>query len=84
MGDLVLSRIVGTQLAVARRSESILQSPRIRQDRVLILVIIAVALVIAAGVLTAWWITCQNKGMYPALDTAPWNAGGTWKAYCAK
>jgi hypothetical protein len=53
-----------------------------RRDRWVTVVIIAIALVVAVGLVTAWWITCQNEGMYPALDMPSWNSGGTWKAYC--
>lgn len=53
-----------------------------RDQVVLILVIIAIALVVAVGLAVAWWITCQNKGKYPALDMPSWQTGGTWRAYC--
>lgn len=56
----------------------------VRLDRWVQLVIIALALVLAVGLMVAWWITCQNKGLYPALDMPSWNAGGRWKAYCAR
>lgn len=48
------------------------------------LVLIAIALLLAVGLITAWWITCQNKGMYPAMDMPSFSAGGTWKVYCRK
>lgn len=54
----------------------------VRRDNWVVLVVIAIALVVAVGLGVAWWITCQNKGLYPALDQPSWKEGGTWKAYC--
>jgi len=54
----------------------------IRRDSWVQLVVIGLALILAVGLAVAWWITCQRKGMYPALDMPSWNSGGTWKAYC--
>jgi hypothetical protein len=56
--------------------------PDVRKDRWVVLVVIAIALVLAVGLAVAWFITCQNRGMYPALDMPSFNKGGTWKAYC--
>lgn len=53
-----------------------------RRDRWVVAVFISVALVVAVGLAVAWWITCQNKGMYPAVDMPAFSQGGTWKAYC--
>lgn len=53
-----------------------------RTDRWVIFVVVPLALIVVFGVLTAWWIACQQKGMYPALDFPSWNSGGTFKAYC--
>jgi hypothetical protein len=44
--------------------------------------LVPLALIVVFGVFTAWWIACQQKGMYPALDFPSWNSGGTFKAYC--
>lgn len=57
---------------------------RVRVDRWVWIVAIAIALILAVGLAVAWWITCQNQGGFPALDMPSWDAGGTWKAYCAK
>lgn len=65
---------------VARRSES----PGTRQDRFVWLIVIAVAVVIVLGLVTAWFIYCQSRGGWPALDMPSWSSGGTWKVYCAK
>lgn len=54
----------------------------VRIDRWAILVAIAVALIVLVGFATAWWIACQNKGLYPAFDMPSLQGGGTWKAYC--
>lgn len=55
-----------------------------RRDRWAVLVVISIALVLAVGLGVAWWITCQSKGMYPALDMPSFKDGGTWKAYCKR
>ncbi|KGJ81780.1 hypothetical protein GY21_01520 [Cryobacterium roopkundense] len=65
-------------------SNSMIRLSAVRTDRWVVLVIIALALIVAFGLLTAWWIVCQSKGMYPALDMPSWANGGTWKAYCRR
>jgi len=70
--------------SLAERSAALSTGSTVRVDRWVIIVVIAVAVVLAIGLATAWWIACQNKGMYPALDMPNWNSGGTWKAYCKK
>lgn len=67
---LVLPRVLETQLS------------EVRADRWVVVVLIAIALVAAVGLGAAWWIVCQNKGMYPAFDMPNFSTGGTWKAYC--
>jgi hypothetical protein len=49
-----------------------------------VLIIIPIAVVIALGLLTAWFIYCQRRGLWPALDMPSWSSGGTWKVYCAR
>jgi hypothetical protein len=60
-----------------------LQSSAVRRDRWVVLVVIAIAVVIAAGLLVAWWAACQSRGLYPALDMPSWQDGGTWKVCCS-
>jgi heme A synthase len=55
-----------------------------RQDRFVWIIVIAIAVVIALGLLTAWFVYCQSRGGWPALDMPSWSSGGTWKVYCAK
>lgn len=65
---------------VARRSDS----RGTRQDRFVWLIVVAVAVVIVLGLMAAWFIYCQSRGGWPALDMPGWSSGGTWKLYCAK
>lgn len=84
MSNLVLGGTVHAQGMVVGGIDTARQRMALKQDRVVVLVIIAIALLIAAGLVTAWWITCQNKGMYPAMDMPSFSTGGTWKVYCRK
>lgn len=84
MSDLSLASLALPHTLVARSPRAVAEQFGLRQDRVVVLILIAIALIIAAGLAVAWWAACQNKGMYPALDMPSWNAGGTWKAYCKK
>jgi hypothetical protein len=83
--DLLIAKaaVAGTALSskVRGRAESAVVS-QFRTDRWAIFVVVPLALIVVFGVLTAWWIACQQKGMYPALDFPNWNSGGTFKAYC--
>lgn len=56
----------------------------LRHDRFVWIIVIAIAVVIALGLLTAWFVYCQSRGGWPALDMPSWSSGGTWKVYCAK
>ena len=58
--------------------------PSIRADRAAWLILIPIAVVVAMGLLTAWFIYCQTQGGWPALDMPSWTSGGTWKVYCTK
>ncbi|MGN7192461.1 MULTISPECIES: hypothetical protein [unclassified Curtobacterium] len=84
MSNLVLTGAVQSQSALLGSIDAAHQRLALKQDRVVVLVLIAIALILAVGLVTAWWITCQNKGMYPAMDMPSFSAGGTWKAYCRK
>jgi hypothetical protein len=84
MSNLVLRGAIHSQAAFVDGVNLTHRMLVLKQDRVVVLVFIAIALIVALGVVTAWWITCQNKGMYPALDMPSFSAGGTWKAYCKK
>ncbi|MFL0360042.1 hypothetical protein [Curtobacterium flaccumfaciens] len=84
MSNLVLNGAHYSQSAITDRVESMRDRLALKQDRVVVLVLIAIALLLAVGLITAWWITCQNKGMYPAMDMPSFSAGGTWKVYCRK
>ncbi len=61
-----------------------IQLGRVRVDRWVFLVVIAIAIVIVAGLAVAWWAACQGQGAYPAVDMPSFSTGGTWKVYCAK
>lgn len=54
----------------------------IRRDPWVVLVVVAVAVILAVGLVAAWWMACQSRGMYPAFDMPNWQNGGTWKIYC--
>jgi hypothetical protein len=56
---------------------------RLSRDSWVWIVVIAIALVLAVGLMVAWWIVCQQQGGYPAVDMPSWQSGGTWKVYCA-
>ncbi|MBT1546749.1 MULTISPECIES: hypothetical protein [Curtobacterium] len=84
MSNLVLNGALYSQSAITDGVESMRDRLALKQDRVVVLVLIAIALLLAVGLITAWWITCQNKGMYPAMDMPSFSAGGTWKVYCRK
>ncbi len=71
------SGLVRVSSGVAARRDS-----PVRLDRWVVVVVIAIALVLAVGLAAAWWITCQVRGMYPALDMPSFQNGGTWVAYC--
>lgn len=55
-----------------------------RVDRVVFLIVIAIAIVIAMGFMAAFIYYCQTKGAWPALDMPSFSSGGTWKLYCRK
>lgn len=61
-----------------------LRLPTIRTDRPVWLILIPIAAILAMGLLTAWFIYCQYKGGWPAVDMPSLSNGGTWKAYCRK
>ncbi|WP_295013652.1 hypothetical protein [uncultured Microbacterium sp.] len=55
----------------------------VRRDSFVWIIVIAIAVVIALGLMAAWFIYCRNQGGWPALDMPSWSSGGTWKVYCA-
>jgi len=69
--------------AVAAGEERIRGLLVVRRDSYVWLIVIAIAVVIALGLMTAWFIYCRNQGGWPALDMPSWSTGGTWKVYCA-
>lgn len=75
-------------LSVAEAAREKLQTVRraavTRTDRFVWLIVIAVAVVIVLGLMTAWFIYCQQRGGWPAVDMPSFQSGGTWKVYCAK
>ncbi|MFZ7088966.1 hypothetical protein [Curtobacterium sp. RRHDQ10] len=83
MSNLVVDTVVGLQIARARGLDAVIGRTEVSRDR-FVVVILAIAIILAAGIAVAWWAACQSKGLYPALDMPSWNAGGTWKAYCKK
>jgi hypothetical protein len=73
---------VAIAMSTAPAALSELRTSTVRRDPWVTVVLIALALVVAVGLIAAWWIVCQNKGMYPALDMPSFSQGGTWKVYC--
>ena len=69
--------------AVAAGEERIRGLLVVRRDSYVWLIVIAIAIVIALGLMTAWFIYCRNQGGWPALDMPSWTSGGTWQVYCA-
>ncbi len=49
-----------------------------------VLIAIPIAVILALGLATAWFMYCQRRGMWPALDMPNWREGGTIKAYCKR
>ncbi len=84
MVQLVSSNFLRAALLAADAPERCAQMRQlaVRTDRWIFLVVIALAFILAVGFLAAWWMTCQSRGMYPALDMPSWQNGGTWKMYC--
>ncbi|HKU10093.1 hypothetical protein [Sinomonas sp.] len=83
--DLLLAKgaVAGAVLtSTIRERAEIAASSQYRTDRWAVFILVPLALIVVFGVFTAWWIACQQKGMYPALDFPSWNTGGTFKAYC--
>ncbi|MEX5305255.1 hypothetical protein RF644_05800 [Kocuria sp. CPCC 205258] len=64
------------------RAEDVID--RRQNDVVWALIVIPIAVVIALGLITAWFIYCQRRGMWPAMDMPSWSSGGTWKLYCKR
>ena len=69
--------------AVAAGEERIRGLLLVRRDSYAWLIVIAIAVVLAMGLMTAWFIYCRYQGGWPALDMPSWASGGTWKVYCA-
>lgn len=67
-----------------RRMAQVREGGASRVDQAVWLILIPIAVVIALGLLTAWFIYCQSRGGWPAMDMPSFSAGGTWKVYCAK
>ncbi|WP_292714742.1 hypothetical protein [Microbacterium sp. 13-71-7] len=68
--------------AIERGRERIGASLTVRQDGFWWIIVIAIAVVIALGLFTAWFIYCRSQGGWPAVDMPAWQKGGTWKMYC--
>ena len=69
--------------AMAAGEERVRRLLLVRRDSYVWLIIIAIAIVIALGLMTAWFVYCRNEGGWPARDMPSWTSGGTWKMYCA-
>lgn len=74
--------LLTTPILLRHRAEDVFV--RRQNDVVWALIVIPIAVVIALGLITAWFIYCQRKGMWPAMDMPSWNSGGTWKLYCKR
>jgi len=58
---------------------------RAREDRAaVVLIVVAVAVVLIMGLAAAWFMYCQARGMWPAVDMPSFSSGGTWKLYCSR
>jgi len=75
-----LSAVTGDTSALVTAGGEALEG--IRTNRAVWIIFVAVAVVIALGLATAWFIYCQSSGGWPALDMPALNTGGTWKLYC--
>lgn len=84
MHDLALRSYLSFQSSMYALSNkrSQLMNEQSRRDRWVVVIVVSLALIAAVGLMAAWWISCQRKGMYPALDMPPLTGGGTWKVYC--
>jgi len=74
----------GLRGAIETGEENARRMLSVRQDRYVWLIVIAIAVIIALGLATAWFVYCQAQGGWPAMDQPSWVNGGTWKAYCRK
>ncbi|KTR94165.1 hypothetical protein NS220_10030 [Microbacterium testaceum] len=54
-----------------------------RRDRVVwVVVAIAIAVIAAVGLLTAWWLACRAIGKYPTFSVPAWGKAGSYRAWC--
>jgi heme A synthase len=70
--------------ATRQRVERARDADASRVDQAAWLILIPIAIVIALGLMTAWFLYCQQRGAWPAMDMPSFSEGGTWKVYCAK
>lgn len=56
----------------------------VRVNKAVFIIAIAIAVVLALGLATAWFIYCRRQGAWPALDMPSFRNGGTWKVYCRR
>lgn len=55
-----------------------------RRDRVVwVIVVIAIAVIAAVGLLTAWWLACRAIGKYPTFNVPAWGQAGSYRAWCS-
>ncbi|WP_194948749.1 hypothetical protein [Actinomyces trachealis] len=77
------SLILGTLPAYLQvQKNRLVRSDHVAPLAAAVLIVIGIAVILALGLTVAWWVSCRNIGMYPALDMPSWQSGGTWKAYC--
>ena len=48
-----------------------------------LLIVIPIALVVAMGLIAAWYISCRRHGLYPTLSVPAWKSAGNYRAWCS-
>jgi hypothetical protein len=82
MSALVMHSLT-SDLSTIRSSATTEGFESVRVDRVVVLVVLALAVIVVCGLAVAWWMACQAKGLYPTVSIPAWKSGGIWRAYCS-
>lgn len=59
------------------------QPARLRANHNPALILIPIAVVVALGLVTAWYISCRRHGLYPTLSVPALKSGGNYRAWCS-